>query len=199
MSDEELLHALLAGDEQAFAALVARYHPMLIRVARYYVGSDASAQDVAQETWLAVLRGLATFEGRSSIRTWLYRICANRARSIGAREHRIVSVDLSSTEHAVPAERFDERGLWREPPQPFTEVIDDAEERRPLVEAVSAAIGSLGEPYRSVVTLRDREGLSTEEVADLLGLSSANVRVILHRARARVRAAVEDSTKRASR
>ncbi|NNN03583.1 MAG: RNA polymerase sigma factor [Acidimicrobiaceae bacterium] len=190
MNDLELVDRLLEGDERAFTDLVTRYHGTLVRVARYYVRTPASAEDVAQETWLAVLRSLSSFEQRSSFKTWLLRILVNRARSSGTREFRTVPVDPTSGS-AVAASRFDEGGFWCEPPVPFTDSVDDRLVNEPLVHLVREAIAQLPEPQQAVITLRDVEGLSTSEVADLLELSDANVRVILHRARSRVRADVE--------
>ena len=195
MDDAELLHNLLGGDESSFTELVRRYHPTLVKVARYYVASAASAEDVAQDTWIAVLKGIEKFEGRSSFKTWLLRICVNRARTSGVKEHRSVPVDPNESGPSVSAHRFDEGGMWSEPPVPFTDAIDNRLDNAGLLGAVRDAIDSLGEPQQAVVTLRDVEGLSTQEVATLLGLSEANVRVILHRGRARVREIVEEVVK----
>jgi len=195
VDDAELLESLLGGDESAFNELVRRYHSTLIKVARYYVASSASAEDVAQDTWIAVLKGVERFEGRSSFKTWLLRICANRARTSGVREHRSIPVDPNESGRTVAAHRFDQGGLWSEPPVPFTESIDARLDNVALLSAVRTAIESLGEPQQAVVTLRDVEGLSTQEVATLLDLSEANVRVILHRGRARVREIVEQAMK----
>ena len=195
MDDAELLESLLGGDESAFSELVRRYHPTLIKVARYYVGSVASAEDVAQDTWIAVLKGIEKFEGRSSLKTWLLRICANRARTSGVREHRSIPVDPNESGPTVSAHRFDQGGFWSEPPVPFTDAVDSRLDNSALLDAVRGAIDTLGEPQQAVVTLRDVEGLSTQEVATLLGLSEANVRVILHRGRARVREIVEEAMK----
>ena len=185
-----MVDRLLEGDEAAFRDLVTRYHLTLVRVARYYVRSAASAEDVVQDTWIAVLRGLKDFERRSSLKTWILRILVNRARSSGEREHRSLPVDLTD-ERAVAASRFDERGVWCDPPIPFTESVDDRLANQPLLTLVRQAIARLPEPHQAVVTLRDVEGFSTAEVAELLELSEANVRVILHRGRSRVRADVE--------
>jgi len=190
VDDVELLERMLAGDDKAFTQMVERYHATLVRVARYYVASDATANDVAQETWIAVLRGMGRFEGRSTFKTWLFRILVNRARSIGAKENRVVPIDPAPSPSVAPG-RFDEGGLWREPPAPFTDVIEDGILTQRIVRLVHEAIQALPEPQRAVVTLRDVEGLSTREVAELLELSEANVRVILHRGRAQVRTAVE--------
>jgi RNA polymerase sigma-70 factor, ECF subfamily len=195
VDDAELLESLLGGNEAAFTELVRRYHPTLLKVARYYVANVANAEDVAQDTWIAVLKGVEKFEGRSSFKTWLLRICVNRARTSGVREHRTIAVDPNESGPSVSAHRFDQGGFWSEPPVPFTETIDGRLDNAALLNAVRAAIDTLGEPQQAVVTLRDVEGLSTQEVATLLGLSEANVRVILHRGRARVRAIVEEAMK----
>jgi RNA polymerase sigma-70 factor (ECF subfamily) len=191
VDDAELLHRLLGGDEKAFTELVVRYNPTLIRIALYYVNNQASAEDVAQDTWIAVLRGVDRFEGRSSFKTWLFRILVNRARSTGVREHRSISIDPLGNDASVDANRFDGGGAWRVALEPFTDAIDRSVANEKIVRFVHEAITRLSEPQRAVVTLRDVEGLSTMEVAELLELSVANVRVILHRGRARVRSDVE--------
>jgi RNA polymerase sigma-70 factor (ECF subfamily) len=191
MDDAELLSRLLAGDEKAFSELVVRYNATLIRIASYYVVNQASAEDVAQDTWIAVIRGVERFEGRSSFKTWLFHILDNRARTTGTKEHRSIPVDPMSSGATVAASRFDEGGVWRVPPVPFTDAIDDALSNERLLRLVHEAITRLPEPQQAVVTLRDVEGLSTMEVAELLELSEANVRVILHRGRAKVRGDVE--------
>ncbi len=195
VDDAELLGRLLGGDESAFTELVRRYHVTLVKVARYYVASAATAEDVAQDTWIAVLKGIERFEGRSSFKTWLLRICVNRARTSGVKEHRTIPFDPNETGPSVSSQRFDQAGMWSEPPVPFTEAIDSRLDNSALLNAVRKAIDELGEPQQAVVTLRDVEGLSTQEVATLLGLSEANVRVILHRGRARVREIVEEAVK----
>jgi RNA polymerase sigma-70 factor (ECF subfamily) len=194
MDDSALLARLLEGDEKAFVEIVHRYHESLVRVARYYVNSDASAEDVVQDTWIAVLRGVERFEGRSSFKTWLFRILVNRARTTGVKEHRIVPTDPLAPGPSVNAARFDQGGAWLEPPVPFTESVEDALVNAPIIKLVHESIARLPETPRAVVTLRDVEGLSTMEVAELLGLSEANVRVILHRSRARIRSEVEMAT-----
>jgi RNA polymerase sigma-70 factor (ECF subfamily) len=191
MHDAELLDRIREGDERAFTELVRRYETTLVRVARYYVNSTASAEDVAQETWIAVLRGVERFEGRSSFKTWLLSILVNRARSTGTREHRVIPVDPTLADGSVAASRFDDGGVWREPPVPFTDAIENGMANERILALVRTAIALLPEAQQAVVTLRDVEGLSTAEVAELLDLSEANVRVILHRGRARVRTHVE--------
>lgn len=191
MDDDALLERVLAGDEECFARLVRRYHPLLVRVARAYVPTDSSAEDAAQETWMAVVRGLERFERRSAFKTWLLRICINRARSIGDRERRTLPVDPGTGGPTVPAARFNSAGMWLDPPAPFTEIVDGRLSAQAM-EAVRRAVEQLPATARAVVTLRDVEGLSTVEVATLLGLSEGNVRVVLHRGRAAVRSALEE-------
>jgi RNA polymerase sigma-70 factor (ECF subfamily) len=192
VDDAELLERLLAGDKEAFREIVTKYHESLVRVARYYVANDASAEDVAQETWIAVLRGIERFEGRSSFKTWLFRIVVNRARTKGVKEHRVVAVDIAS-DRSLLAGRFNDHGMWSDPPAPFTDSVDDAIVNAPIVRLVHESIARLPDAARAVVTLRDVQGLSTTEVAEMLELSEANVRVILHRSRARIRSEVEAS------
>jgi RNA polymerase sigma-70 factor (ECF subfamily) len=189
VDDAALLAAVAKGDAVAFRELVTRHHRAVVRVARYYVPTDATAEDVAQETWIAVMKGAARFEGRSSVTTWLFRIASNTARKAGVRERRSVPIDPTDP---VPAARFDEGGAWNSAPQPFTDVIDARLDRSELVRAAREELDSLGEPQRTVVTLRDVEGLSVTEVADVLGLSEANVRVIAYRGRARIRERLEN-------
>lgn len=192
VDDEVLLHNLRNGDESAFRELVSRYHTTLVRVARYHVDSDAAAEDVAQDTWLAVMKGIHKFEGRSSFKTWLFKILVNRARTAGSRDRRQVPVDPSSREPTVAASRFDAGGAWSDPPTPFTDLVDGQLDQDVVAKALHAAVRELPEPQQAVVTLRDVQGLSTYEVSALLGLTEGNVRVILHRGRAKVRAALED-------
>jgi RNA polymerase sigma-70 factor (ECF subfamily) len=188
-ADEDLLDRLRAGDEVAFAELVERYHTRLVRLARSFVANGEVAEDVAQETWLAVVRGIERFEGRSSLRTWLFRICANRARSTGAHEHRMFSADPQ--EAAVDPDRFDPGGAWASPPADWVDAIDDRLEAAVLAEHARRAIDELPERQRQVVTLRDVEGLSSKEVCEVLSISEANQRVLLHRGRSRIRSALE--------
>jgi RNA polymerase sigma-70 factor, ECF subfamily len=181
-TDGELLERARAGDEAAFTALVDRHHRSLTRVAGTFVGS-ASAEDVAQETWLAVLRGIDRFEGRSSFRTWLFAILANRARTSAVREVR--------REPAVDPSRFGDDGAWSEPPTPWTDAVDSRLDAAALAPFVLKAIEELPPAQREVITLRDVEGVSAADAATVLSVSEGNQRVLLHRARAKVRAAVE--------
>ena len=192
MDDEELLRRFLGGDRDAFRILVQRYHTVLVQIARYYVNSTATAEDVAQDTWIAVLRGAERFEGRASFKTWLFRIVANRARSTGTREKRQIPVDPTDP---VAGDRFNAEGMWKEPPPSFADLLADTEANAELAATVRAVIANLPDIQRSVVTLRDVEGLSTSEVATLLDLSEANARVVLHRARSHIRETVERMAK----
>lgn len=192
MDDGELLSRIAEGNQSAFRELVTRHHPSVVRVAGYFVSDRATAEDVAQDTWLAVLRGLDRFEGRSSFSTWLLRIAANRARSRGTADRRMVPVDPTGPWHAVDGSRFDAGGAWSTPPAPFTDLVEGRIDQKAVARAVGEALAGLPEPQRTVVTLRDVDGLSTAEVADLLELTEANVRVIVHRGRARLRACLEE-------
>ncbi|HLF41762.1 MAG TPA: sigma-70 family RNA polymerase sigma factor [Acidimicrobiia bacterium] len=188
--DTELVERLQSGDERAFVELVDRFHPSLLRLASTFVPNRAVAEEVVQDTWLGVVRGIDRFEGRSSLRTWLFRILVNRARTAGSRERRSTPVDLTA-EPAVPSERFGSGGQWRDPPAPWS---DDAEDRivaQLTVERISAWLGELPEMQRQVVLMRDFEGLPSAEVCELLGLSDVNQRVLLHRARSRIRGMLE--------
>ena len=196
--DAPLLPALRAGHEEAFVAFVTRYHASLKRVARAYVSTDAVAEEVVQETWLAVIEGLDRFEHRSTLKTWLFHILANKAKTRGVRERRIVpfaSLAGADDEPAVPPDRFQRDGdawpgHWAAPPRPW----EDPERRLASLEArayLRAAIAALPATQQAVLTLRDVEGLDAEEVCGLLNVSAGNQRVLLHRARAKVRTQLE--------
>jgi RNA polymerase sigma-70 factor, ECF subfamily len=197
--DAPLLDALRAGDEGAFTTLVTRYHTSLKRVARAYVSTDAVAEEVVQETWLAVIAGLDRFEQRASLKTWVFHILANKAKTRGTRERRSVPfaslARAGEDEPAVSPERFQREGdawpgHWATPPRPW----EDPERRLASLEArdhLRAAIAGLPTTQRAVLTLRDVEGLEAEEVCELLDVSAGNQRVLLHRARAKVRTELE--------
>lgn len=196
-SEQDLVERLRTGDEAAFSELVSRYHRLMLRVARGYVRSDAVAEEVVQEAWLAVLGGIDRFEGRSSLKTWLLRIVANRAMTQGVREARSVpfaALEDEDGEPAVSRERFHPggepgAGSWSAPPERWPEERLLSGEVR---EVVAKAIGELPGLQRAVVSLRDVEGWSSDEVREALDISAANQRVLLHRGRARVRAALEE-------
>jgi RNA polymerase sigma-70 factor (ECF subfamily) len=190
-SDPDLVSRLRAGDESAFVELVERHHGQLIRLAGSFVARAETAEDIAQETWLALLNGIDRFEGRSSLRTWLFQICANRARSIGEREHRTVPTER--VEAAVDAEQFTPTGVWTSPPTPWPELARQTSDDAQLVAEVRRAIASLPALQQTVVTLRDVDGLTSKEVCEVLDISDVNQRVLLHRARGRIRRLVATS------
>ena len=187
-SEDELLVRLRAGDESAFLELVGQHHRQLIRLASAFVARAETAEDVAQETWLAVLRGIDRFEGRSALRTWLFQICANRARSIGAGERR--SVPVENVEPAVDAEQFTPTGAWTSPPVPWPDAAAHAAYDADLVELIRLTIGELPTMQQSVVTMRDLDGLTSAEVCQVLSITESNQRVLLHRGRERIRSAI---------
>jgi RNA polymerase sigma-70 factor (ECF subfamily) len=191
VSDNDLVRRLRSGDESAFAEVVDAYHSSMVRLAQTFVSSRAVAEEVTQDTWLAVLKGIGRFEGRSSLKTWIFRILSNRARSTGVREQRTTPVDLSD-EAAVDRRRFDAGGAWSDPPAHWSDEVVDRFSSGPLVAQVRAAISDLPESQRAVVTLRDLDGLSSKEVCDVLQISEVNQRVLLHRGRSRIRARLED-------
>ena len=195
--DHALVERLRAGDEAAFVELVDRYDRQLRRLARTFVRTDALADDVVQETWIAVLRGIDRFEERSSLKTWLFRILVNRARTRAVREARQVPFSsLGSAEDAegpaIDPSAFGPDGAWATPPaqlevEPETRLLS-AELRGRLAEAVE----TLPEQQKTVILLRDFGGLDGPEVAEALGISEGNQRVILHRARTRMRDALAE-------
>jgi RNA polymerase sigma-70 factor (ECF subfamily) len=200
LADEQTVAGLRAGDERTFRELFERNYPMMKRVARGYVTCDAVAEEVVQDTWMAVVTGIDRFEGRSALSTWMFSILTHQAKSHSARERR--SLPFSSVtptdveEPTVDPDRFqndDEAwpGHWATPPRPWQKP-----DRRLLSlearEHLKQALPTLPERQRQIVVLRDIEGLSAEEVCDLLGLSQENQRVLLHRGRSRLRAALED-------
>jgi RNA polymerase sigma-70 factor (ECF subfamily) len=197
LADSELVRRVRAGDRSAFAGLVRRHGGGLLRFARLFVRESSAAEEVIQDTWMAVLEGLDGFEGQASFKTWLYRILANRARTRAVREGRSVPfsalADVEGDEHAVDPERFDAGGMWRDPPVGWT---DETPERLALAaetrHVMEAAIQALPPTQRAVLVLRDEDGLETEEICNLLDLTVTNQRVLLHRARTRVRQALEE-------
>ena len=200
VSDEQTVAALRAGDERTFRELFSRSYPMMKRVARAYVASDAVAEEIVQETWVAVVTGIDRFEGRSALTTWIFSILTNQAKTHSAREKRAVPFSCVApgdvAEPAVDPERFQKHddawpGHWATPPRPWQKP-----ERRLLsLEArdrLKAALAELPDRQRLIVGLRDVEGHSAEEVCDLLGLSQENQRVLLHRGRSRLRAILDE-------
>jgi RNA polymerase sigma-70 factor (ECF subfamily) len=200
-SDTELVDALQSGDEAAFARLVDDLSPGLLRMARLYVSTDAAAEEVVQETWVGVLRGLERFEGRASLKTWIYRIMINVAKTRGVRDQRSIpfssafdaSADAEGGEDLGP-ERFlpDDHDRWPRHwaigPTPWPDAALEAAESMRLIRET---VDGLPASQREVITLRDIVGCSAEETCSALGLSETNQRVLLHRARTRLRAALE--------
>jgi RNA polymerase sigma-70 factor (ECF subfamily) len=186
--DAMLLDALRAGDEQAFRDLVMRYHQRLLRFAESFVPSRAIAEEVVQDTWLGVVRGVDRFEGRASVKTWLFRILANRARSTGLRESR--SSPISDDD--LLEGRFDATGHWNHPPAPWDDRVESRLFATQIADRVRELLPELPPAQRQVFVLRDIEGLEPDEACDLLGVSAGNQRVLLHRARARMRNLLED-------
>ncbi len=195
--EEREVAALRAGDETAFLALVNRHHAAMLRVASMFVKSRASAEEVVQETWIGVLEGLHLFEGRSSLRSWIFRILVNRAKTRGVHDGRAVPLsalgDLADDGPSVSADRFRDEterwpGHWSQPPEPWPDARVESSE---MVALVREALETLPEAQRTVMSLRDVDGWDTAEVGDLLGITEGNQRVLLHRARSRVRAFVE--------
>ena len=197
-ADAVIVARLRQRDEAMFAALIDAWSPGMLRAARTFVADEHAAQDVVQETWLGVLRGIAAFEGRSSVRTWVYRILLNRARTRGVRDARTVPAGTLAPEDGGPT--VDPRrfrgpedpypGHWRSHPpawpSPEDRVVAGETRRR-----LAVALAGLPARQRIVVTLRDVEGYGSDEVCELLELSAANQRVLLHRGRAALRAALE--------
>jgi RNA polymerase sigma-70 factor (ECF subfamily) len=205
-ADTELVTALRAGDERAFAQLLAEHGPTMLRVARLYVGSQAVAEEVVQEAWLGVLKGLERFEGRASLKTWIFRILTNTAKTRGEREGR--SVPFSSLGEddpdapTVDQDRFlGPDSAWEGHWSSATAPLAVPEERLLAAEArshIEAAVAALPDNQRTVITLRDISGFDADETCELLGISEINQRVLLHRARAKVRGAYESYLREAS-
>jgi len=195
--EQELVEALRAGDEAAFMRLVRELGPSMLRLARLFVSSQAVAEDVVQDAWVAVLRGIDRFEARSSLRTWIFRILTNTAKTRGVREGRSVpfSALAGGDEPAVDPDRFlpdDARfpGHWAAPPERW-----EGAERLLAGETlalIEREIEKLPPLQAAVITMRDVEGLDADEVRNALDLSETNQRVLLHRARSKVRRALEE-------
>ncbi|HUM09813.1 MAG TPA: sigma-70 family RNA polymerase sigma factor [Myxococcaceae bacterium] len=183
-----MVSRLLAGDEALFAALVDRWQPGLLRLARAITGNAASAEDVVQETWVSMLRSLLTFAGRSSLRTWVHGICAHLALARIRQDSR----SPVPSGPAVDPSHFDEQGAWREPPLRWTEETPEAvAARHEVIECIERTVEMLPVRQRVVITLRDVQGFSSDEACEILGVSEVHQRVLLHRARSQVRTECE--------
>lgn len=198
-----LIEALRRRDEAAFVELVDRYHASLVRLAQLYVADRAAAEEVVQDTWLGVLQGIDRFEGRSSFKTWLFRILTNKAKTRGVREARSVpfstlfQAETEADEPAVEPDRFlppehQWAGSWAADPGNWTAQPETRLLSRETLARIRSAIDALPLAQREVITLRDVEGWSSDEVRNALQITETNQRVLLHRARAKVRAALAD-------
>jgi RNA polymerase sigma-70 factor (ECF subfamily) len=198
--DHELVQGLREGDEAAFVELIDRYGATMLRVAQMYVRDRATAEEVVQETWLAVLNGIDRFEERSSLKTWLFRILTNRAKTRGERDGRMVpfsslaGANPEADEPSVDPDRFlgpdsPHPGAWAAPPVgwPQERLLE-----RETLGVIEMAIDMLPDAQREVILLRDVDGWEPMEVSDVLGITDGNQRVLLHRARSKVRAALEE-------
>lgn len=202
--DPALVAALRRGDETAFVELVQRYHATLVRVALNYVPNRATAEDVAQETWQGVVVGIGRFDGRSSLKTWLFRILMNRARTRGVRERRSIPFsalarpEIDADEPAVDPARFrpaDDRLApyhWLAPPREWDATPESRLLSGETRAVIDRAIGRLPPAQATVIAMRDIAGLSSADVCLALDISEANQRVLLHRARSKVRRALEE-------
>lgn len=200
VAETELVTALRAGDESAFATLVETYHIKMLRLARTMVDDPTVAEEVTQETWLGVLRGLAHFEGRSSLQTWIFTILSNCARTRAQRERRTIPFsqffgDEQDESPTVEAGRFYAsgrfQGHWRQFPNDWQELPEQQFLAQETLGITQAAIDLLPANQRAVIILRDIEGLTASEVCNILQITESNQRVLLHRARAKVQKALD--------
>ena len=197
-----MLKSLRAGDEDAFVWIVQQYHNLLVRLAISYVEDEGLAEEVAQETWVAVLRGLNRFESRSSFKTWIFTILTNQAKTRGQREKRVLPFsDLQDTLDNTPtvnperfrlstAETFADH--WLINPSSWDNIPEESFLSQEMLHIVHNAVSSLPGNQRAVITLRDIEGFSSGDVCNILGISETNQRVLLHRSRAKVREVLEN-------
>jgi RNA polymerase sigma-70 factor (ECF subfamily) len=200
LDEARLVAALRNGQESAFSELIDRYQSSMLSLAQRYVRSRTIAQEVVQETWLSVLKGIDRFEQRSSLKTWLFRILVNQAKSRGIRESRNVpfsALDGEGSEPAVESERFFDRhherwpGHWAAYPSSWSDIPEQRLLSRETLECLKDSIRALPERQRIVVTMRDVEGWSPEEVCGALEITDANQRILLHRARSKLRRELE--------
>jgi RNA polymerase sigma-70 factor (ECF subfamily) len=200
--EQELVAALRRGDEDAFVRLVEYLHGSMLRLASFHVSDRAVAEEVVQDAWLGVLQQLDRFEGRSSLKTWILRIVSNQAKTRAVRERRTIPLSAlaaartDADEPAVDPDRFLPAGHrwaghWAMPPTSWREIPEDLLLSRETMTEIGRAIGRLPPVQRQVLTLRDVEGLGADDTCELLGLTEGNQRVLLHRARSKVRAALE--------
>ena len=195
LEDAQLVERLRAGDEAAFELLVGRHHGEMLAVARSYVRTRAVAEEVVQETWLAVLTAIDRFQGRASLKTWIFRILVNTAMTRGGREARVTpfsSFDPGDGEGpAVDPDRFDANGEWHVWPSSWHALPEDDLLGRETVDVVRRAVEELPPRQAQVIAMRDIAGFTADEVAMTLGISPGNQRILLHRARSKVRSVLE--------
>jgi RNA polymerase sigma-70 factor (ECF subfamily) len=203
VEDWRIIAALRRGEESAFASLIAKHQASLMRLARIFVKDPIVAEEVTQETWLGVLRGIANFEGRSSLKTWIFRILTNTAKTRAQREGRSVpfssvwDADAESNEPAVNLDRFQPanakwHGHWVSFPQNWGKLPEEWLLAEETISIARRAIEALPPSQREIITLRDVEGWTSDEVCNVLGISETNQRVLLHRARSKVRRVLEE-------
>lgn len=192
MTDQEIVKALLEGDEEVFEALIKQHYAAMLRVALMYLPERSMAEEVVQETWIHVLKGLPQFEGRSSLKTWIFSILINRAKTYARREGRHLLLEaLDETyEPAVAPERFSDHD-WAESPHNWDEFPEDRLISQETFKIIEDTLYRLPHNQREVMVLRDLQQWTSAEVCDTLGISEANQRVLLHRARSKVRQALE--------
>lgn len=199
-TDDALVERLLAGDEAAFTELVTDLQSSLLRLARTFVADHGAAEEVVQDTWVGVIKGLPAFERRASLKTWIFRILVNRARTRGVRDGRMVSFSALETPDSGPSvlsDRLSADGRWVQPPTLWAEQDPEAVLLRDeTADFLHEAIDQLPPAQRAVVLLRDVHGADAKEVCNILAITETNQRVSLHRARTKVRAALESHLKR---
>jgi RNA polymerase sigma-70 factor (ECF subfamily) len=191
-NEAALVERLRAGDEAAFVEIVNAHHAALVRIAMSFVSNRAVAEETVQDTWLAVVKGIDRFEGRSSLRTWLIGIVVNRAKTAGVKERRTVPFDSSEPTAPELIGSFAPDGSWARPPEPWSDQVDDRIVATQIVGQLGSFLDELPPMQRAVVTMRDVEGLSSAAVCEALDLSEANQRVQLHRGRTVLRARLAD-------
>jgi RNA polymerase sigma-70 factor (ECF subfamily) len=198
--ERRLVEGMRAGNEDAFSTLVNRFNASLLRLAALYVRDRAVAEEVVQETWLSVIQGIDRFEGRSSLKTWIFRILMNKAKTRGVREGRSIPFSALASDKsgsAVEPERFLDvghptwAGHWYQYPTDWTQGPEQRLVSKEVRQLIEQEVDSLRPSQGLVIRLRDIEGCSSEEVCALLGISDGNQRILLHRARSKVRAALE--------
>lgn len=193
-SDAPIAARLRAGDEAAMRSLVEQHHRAMLGVAQRYARDRDTAREIVQDSWLAVIEGIASFEGRSSLKTWILAIVANKARSRVAQDARTVPIDELEEGSGLDPARFDASGHWASPILPWDEITPERlAGDRELLSLLAGALDKLPRAQRAAVLLRDVEGLSTGEACNILDVSETNLRVLLHRARTRLRAVLETS------